>query len=143
MRYQLRAGLMIPAVAGLAILAGCGSPATAAATGVAEPAAAPAPSQDAPVATNAVSIENFVFSPATVTIKAGTTITWTNRDQDAHTVTAMSGGAFHCCCCSPPRSCRGWPPPGSPPARWAASPRPAQSGSSGSSNMACNRLHKP
>jgi plastocyanin len=28
-------------------------------------------------------------------VKAGTTITWTNRDQDAHTVTAMPGGAFH------------------------------------------------
>lgn len=50
--------------------------------------------QDAPVATDAVSIQNFAFSPATITVKAGTTITWTNRDQDAHTVSAVSG-AFH------------------------------------------------
>jgi plastocyanin len=50
--------------------------------------------QDAPVATDTVAIQNFAFSPATVTIKAGTTLTWTNRDQDPHTVTAMSG-PFH------------------------------------------------
>ena len=50
--------------------------------------------QDAPVATNAVAIQNFAFSPAIVTVKVGTTVTWTNRDQDAHTATAMSGG-FH------------------------------------------------
>lgn len=50
--------------------------------------------QDAPVATNTVAIQNFAFSPATVTIKIGTTVTWTNHDQDAHTVTAMSG-LFH------------------------------------------------
>ncbi|MGB9047449.1 MAG: cupredoxin family copper-binding protein [Pseudonocardiaceae bacterium] len=61
------------------------------------PAGSPtaASGQDAPVATNAVSIQNFAFSPAIVTVKAGTTITWTNRDQDSHTVTAMPGGPFH------------------------------------------------
>ncbi len=95
MRYRFRARLVIPAVTGLAILVGCGGPATADAPEAAAPAPAAAPSQDAPVDTNAVSIENFVFSPATVTVKAGTTITWTNRDQDAHTVTAMPGGPFH------------------------------------------------
>jgi plastocyanin len=40
------------------------------------------------VATDAVGIQKFAFSPATVTVKANTTITWTNRDQDAHIVTA-------------------------------------------------------
>ncbi|MBV8995759.1 MAG: cupredoxin domain-containing protein, partial [Pseudonocardiales bacterium] len=52
------------------------------------------PGQDAPVATDSVAIQNFAFSPTTVTVKAGSTVTWTNRDQDAHTVTAMSG-PFH------------------------------------------------
>jgi plastocyanin len=47
----------------------------------------------APVATNAVAIKGFAFSPANITVKAGTTVTWTNQDQDAHTVTA-TGGAF-------------------------------------------------
>jgi plastocyanin len=47
----------------------------------------------APVATNAVAIKGFAFSPANITVKVGTTVTWTNQDQDAHTVTA-TGGAF-------------------------------------------------
>jgi plastocyanin len=50
--------------------------------------------QDTPVATNTVAIQNFAFSPAIVTVKAGTPVTWTNRDQDSHTATAMSG-VFH------------------------------------------------
>lgn len=50
---------------------------------------------DAPVATDTVAIENFAYSPATITVKAGTTVTWTNRDQDPHTVTAMNDGPFH------------------------------------------------
>jgi plastocyanin len=43
-----------------------------------------------PVATNSVSIANFAFSPAVITVKAGATVTWTNQDQDAHTV-AITG----------------------------------------------------
>jgi plastocyanin len=96
MRYQFGVRLVIPAITGLAILAGCGGPTSATTPAAAEsmpPAAASG--QDAPVATNTVAIQNFAFSPATVTVKAGTTITWTNRDFDAHTVTAMSAGSFH------------------------------------------------
>lgn len=33
-----------------------------------------------------VKIDNFSFSPATVTVAAGTTVTWTNRDDIPHTV---------------------------------------------------------
>lgn len=33
-----------------------------------------------------VSIDNFSFSPAVITIAAGTTIRWTNRDDIPHTV---------------------------------------------------------
>ena len=29
---------------------------------------------------SAVTIDNFSFTPATVTVKAGTTVTWTNKD---------------------------------------------------------------
>jgi len=39
---------------------------------------------------NSVAIENFAFSPATITVKAGTTVTWTNRDSAAHTVKSDS-----------------------------------------------------
>ena len=43
------------------------------------------------VATDKVAIQNFAYSPATVTVKVGTTVTWTNNDSVAHTVTADSG----------------------------------------------------
>lgn len=50
----------------------------------------------APVTGNAVAIKNFAFSPATLKVRAGTTVTWTNQDTDAHTVTsAGSGGPLH------------------------------------------------
>jgi plastocyanin len=40
----------------------------------------------AAVSTNAVTIQKFAFGPSTVTVKAGSTITWTNMDDEAHTV---------------------------------------------------------
>jgi plastocyanin len=90
-------------VATLVALAGCGaappasgsaaSPAMTSMPGMSASAGATEPGQTAPVATDLVVIKNFAFSPATVTVRAGTTITWTNGDQDAHTVTA-TGGAF-------------------------------------------------
>jgi plastocyanin len=46
----------------------------------------------APVTGEAVAIKNFVFSPATLKVKAGTTVTWTNQDTDAHTVTSAGSG---------------------------------------------------
>ena len=46
----------------------------------------------APVATNEVAIKDFAFAPGTVTVKAGTTVTWTNNDQDPHTVTSTGTG---------------------------------------------------
>jgi plastocyanin len=41
-------------------------------------------------AVDKVSIKNFVFSPANITIKKGTTVTWTNNDGAPHTVAAAS-----------------------------------------------------
>ena len=37
---------------------------------------------------NEVVIENFSFEPATLTVSAGTTVTWVNRDDEPHTATA-------------------------------------------------------
>lgn len=42
------------------------------------------------VSTNTVAIKDFAFSPATITVKVGTTVTWTNQDSAAHTVTSDS-----------------------------------------------------
>ncbi|MFG1807684.1 cupredoxin family copper-binding protein [Streptomyces sp. NPDC049040] len=50
---------------------------------------APAP---APVSGTAVAIKNFAFSPASLTVKVGTKVTWTNQDSDAHTVTSDASG---------------------------------------------------
>ena len=61
------------------------APSMAFAGGTATPAkAAPA----------AVVIHNFHFMPQTLTVVAGTTVTWTNTDPDIHTVTDR-GHAFH------------------------------------------------
>jgi plastocyanin len=38
-----------------------------------------------------VDIENFAFSPATIEIEVGTTVTWDNHDSAPHTVTADDG----------------------------------------------------
>jgi plastocyanin len=42
----------------------------------------------------AVTIDNFTFSPAPITVAAGTTVTWTNNDDIPHTVRAVDG-SFH------------------------------------------------
>jgi plastocyanin len=41
----------------------------------------------------AVSIDNFTFNPPTLTVKAGTTVTWTNKDDIPHGI-AATGNAF-------------------------------------------------
>jgi len=40
-----------------------------------------------PVSTDKVSLQSMAFTPANITVKAGTTVTWTNDDNVAHTVT--------------------------------------------------------
>lgn len=39
-----------------------------------------------------VAIQNFAFAPKTLTVPAGTRITWTNRDEEPHVV--VSAGAL-------------------------------------------------
>lgn len=46
------------------------------------------PTGSAPVAKNSVQISNFNFSPATLTVKVGDTVTWTNQDSMGHSATA-------------------------------------------------------
>ena len=38
-----------------------------------------------------VSIRDFVFSPSTINVKAGTTVTWVNDGPSAHTTTSDGG----------------------------------------------------
>src|SRR2546425_5114018 len=61
------------------------APSVAAATAAASPAASSAASAAAGPA--AVTIVNLSFQPASITVKTGTQITWTNNDSVGHTVT--------------------------------------------------------
>lgn len=59
-------------------------PAPTAPSPTAAPAAAPAPAASA---ATPVTIADFEFNPQTLTVAPGTTVTWTNTDSTAHTVT--------------------------------------------------------
>ena len=45
------------------------------------------PGAGAVLATKSVSIKNFAFRPASITVKVRSTVTWTNGDQAPHNVT--------------------------------------------------------
>ena len=47
--------------------------------------AAPAGAEDV-----TIKIDNFTFTPQSVNVKAGTTVTWTNQDDIPHTVTSAT-----------------------------------------------------
>ena len=49
---------------------------------------------DKPAAGAEVKIDNFSFGPATVTVPAGTTVTWTNNDDVPHVVTSDDNKMF-------------------------------------------------
>jgi len=85
--------LFFPIILGsILLLAGCssGSQKSGSSNYGAPAPSSPAQSQSAqPKETgtgNMVTIQNFAFSPATLTIKAGTTVTWTNNDSATHTI---------------------------------------------------------
>jgi len=42
-------------------------------------------------ATSSVNIQNSAFAPSTITVRAGDTVTWTNRDAFSHTSTSDTG----------------------------------------------------
>jgi len=42
-------------------------------------------------AVKAVAIADYSFKPMTITVDAGTSVVWTNKDDDPHTVTADDG----------------------------------------------------
>ena len=82
MKKTLIASLFILAI----LLSACG----AAASPTTSPAGTPVIPQTGSQAK--VTISNFAFDPAVVTIKAGQTVVWTNQDSAAHTVVADDNG---------------------------------------------------
>jgi plastocyanin len=96
------------ALACAALIAGCGSSSsstTAASTpqttssaasgglqpNTTPPALTPAPSSAVQSGSVNVTYKNVAIAPATLKVKVGTTITWTNADPIEHNVTSLSG----------------------------------------------------
>ena len=61
--------------------------------GLAGPAVAAQAASPANAMTGQVEIRNFAFAPRTLTVRAGTRVVWTNRDDEPHLITS-AGGAF-------------------------------------------------
>ena len=87
---------MISSLGLVLVLAACSAYAT---TAPSQATTAPVQATTAPVsgATSApgsavaVAISGYAFDPATLTVKEGTTVTWTNQDSVTHTVTSDTG----------------------------------------------------
>jgi plastocyanin len=80
--------LRIPAfivVIVLALAACSGSPSPT------PPAAASAQASGGASGSSAVEIKGLAFNPASITVKTGTTVIWTNNDSTTHTVTLDDG----------------------------------------------------
>ena len=98
----------LAATAGLVAVAACGAAKPQIYGSRTEPSTQPSPTKTMPgmsmptspstsgagavVATQSVTIKNFAFGPASVTVKVGSTVTWTNGDHDVHTVTSQDSG---------------------------------------------------
>lgn len=63
-------------------------------TGRVPPSASGEAATQAPLAEQTVVIEGFKFNPDTITVPAGTTVRWINRDAMIHTVTASDKKSF-------------------------------------------------
>ena len=90
-REQVNFGAFVlrAAVAGIAVCTLLGLPALSrAAQGNSVTPATQVAKVDGPQ----VTIDNFTFSPATLTVPSGTTVTWTNQDDMVHTVTEANRG---------------------------------------------------
>lgn len=85
-----RPRLFVTAFAVLAVfvLAACGGSSSSGSTAT-TPASTPAGGGSA--TTNKIVIQNFAFTPSKPTVKAGTTVTWTNNDSTPHDVTSADG----------------------------------------------------
>ena len=81
----LRSAVAVTFFVAVVSLTGCGS----------TPASSPAATVSATSGPIAVSIHNFAFGPQSITVRVGTTVTWTNHDpQPTHHTATADAGAF-------------------------------------------------
>jgi len=92
-RRHLFATLGLAAALALTVAAcgGAATPSPAPATASPAAPASAAPASVAPAGGDAVTIAGFAFAPATLTVKVGATVAWTNKDSAAHTVAWVDG----------------------------------------------------
>jgi plastocyanin len=94
--FVVLAALLMILMVGL-VAAGCGGSTSGTTTTAAGPATTGGTGTTAGTATTAgavgaqVVLKNFAFDPASITVKAGDTVTWTNQDSATHTVAADNG----------------------------------------------------
>jgi plastocyanin len=93
-KYFRRAWLCLLAVSALLLLAACGGSGTTTSTSSTPAATATQAGNTQTVMIITDSSGNFAFSPASMTIKAGSTVTWKNMTQVPHTVTSDDGKSF-------------------------------------------------
>jgi plastocyanin len=97
-RFLIRLVLAAAVVAAAVLLAGCGGSSSTGAgsssTGAGSSATSTA-AASAPLSGHVkIDISNFMYSPAVIKVKVGSTITVTNEDETEHTATSNSEGAF-------------------------------------------------
>lgn len=89
----MRLPAVLPVLIIAALFAGCGGDTATLDTSTAAPPAetAATPSAAPEDATAEVGIADFAYEPATITVEAGTAVSWTNEDAAAHTATISTG----------------------------------------------------
>lgn len=102
-RYATRTLYILLALAAMIVMAACsgtsgstggGSTPTPTTAPVGNTPAATATSSGTAMAVSITTTGSFAFSPATITIKVGTTVTWTNNTSVPHTVTSDDNTTF-------------------------------------------------
>ena len=84
-----RVGAVCLSLAASAVLLGCGSDSGA---GTDQPSSASATAGAS--AAKAMTIKDYIYKPASITVPKGTTVTFTNRDSTPHTATSKESGVF-------------------------------------------------
>lgn len=84
MASSRRSSVTVLLAMGTLVLSACGSSPSA-------PPSGPCPKGGSPVATNSITVRDFAFDPACITIAPGATVAWTNTGMPTHTVTSDTG----------------------------------------------------